>query len=365
MANVLAYGADPTGVANSTAAIVAAIAATPVSGTVCFPYTATGGTYLCDSDQINAAGRRLQGDAAHASTVSTIKARTAGTALVVSSSECAVESLKLDANNLSQYAISLTNADRSELLGVEAVNALAWGILITGGERLYCRGLYAHDNVNGIRIIGSDNSEFYACAANINDTVGLYVAGVGSGLTANDGNIKWYGGAIDLNTVGPQVIFDGVLGALFSGPYIEGASPCLQLDNDASNNCFEFLRMVLGDGAGDYAVNIIAGNQNSFFGCSAPGTNGRRVRLDGVNAVNNSFIGCYRASALAIDGMTLYFDDGGGGTYSCEQRQAGFTGATAPTEGTWRVGDLVFDSTGANVGWQCTVAGTPGTWTAF
>lgn len=42
-------------------------------------------------------------------------------------------------------------------------------------------------------------------------------------------------------------------------------------------------------------------------------------------------------------------------------------GVEAPTTGTYEVGDLFFNtaSPGTNVGWVCTVAGTPGTWTAF
>lgn len=43
-------------------------------------------------------------------------------------------------------------------------------------------------------------------------------------------------------------------------------------------------------------------------------------------------------------------------------------GSTAPTTGTWRVGDIVYDETpssGGYIGWVCTVAGTPGTWRTF
>lgn len=48
-------------------------------------------------------------------------------------------------------------------------------------------------------------------------------------------------------------------------------------------------------------------------------------------------------------------------------RASGF-GAAAPVAGTWAVGDLVYDSApaaGGNLGWVCTVAGTPGTWKPF
>ena len=43
-------------------------------------------------------------------------------------------------------------------------------------------------------------------------------------------------------------------------------------------------------------------------------------------------------------------------------------GSAAPTTGTWRVGDKVWDvtpSAGGTMGWVCTTAGTPGTWKTF
>jgi hypothetical protein len=42
--------------------------------------------------------------------------------------------------------------------------------------------------------------------------------------------------------------------------------------------------------------------------------------------------------------------------------------SSAPTTGTWNVGDVVYHSTpaaGGNMGWVCTTAGTPGTWKTF
>lgn len=42
--------------------------------------------------------------------------------------------------------------------------------------------------------------------------------------------------------------------------------------------------------------------------------------------------------------------------------------AAAPTDGTWAVGDIAYNTspiTNGIVGWSCTVAGTPGTWKTF
>lgn len=44
------------------------------------------------------------------------------------------------------------------------------------------------------------------------------------------------------------------------------------------------------------------------------------------------------------------------------------TRSAIPTAGTWKVGDIVWNSAptaGGNIGWICTTAGTPGTWTPF
>lgn len=44
------------------------------------------------------------------------------------------------------------------------------------------------------------------------------------------------------------------------------------------------------------------------------------------------------------------------------------TGGSAPAAGTWRVGDILYNTAptaGGNVGWVCVTAGTPGTWKTF
>jgi hypothetical protein len=45
-----------------------------------------------------------------------------------------------------------------------------------------------------------------------------------------------------------------------------------------------------------------------------------------------------------------------------------YEAAVAPSTGTWKVGDIAWDTTpsaGGKIGWVCTVAGSPGTWKAF
>lgn len=61
----------------------------------------------------------------------------------------------------------------------------------------------------------------------------------------------------------------------------------------------------------------------------------------------------------------------GGGTYRAPDNSLSrniIWLSAAPTAGTWAVGDIVFNSTpvvGQPKGWQCTVAGTPGTWVSM
>jgi hypothetical protein len=76
----------------------------------------------------------------------------------------------------------------------------------------------------------------------------------------------------------------------------------------------------------------------------------------------------YDTGVLTVDGGSTA---SGAGTVS--QVQASFNTiqlyqAAAPTTGTYRVGDIVYNSAPASagyVGWVCTVAGTPGTWKTF
>lgn len=65
----------------------------------------------------------------------------------------------------------------------------------------------------------------------------------------------------------------------------------------------------------------------------------------------NTFTGIQTAPAFAVSGLA-------GATTST--RIVGGTNGSAPTTGTWNVGDEVTDITGTK--WICTVAGTPGTW---
>jgi hypothetical protein len=74
------------------------------------------------------------------------------------------------------------------------------------------------------------------------------------------------------------------------------------------------------------------------------------------------------AMSINTTGGTWY---NGGGTYRLPDNSLSrniIWLAAAPSAGTWAVGDIVFNSTpsvGQPKGWQCTAAGTPGTWVSM
>lgn len=77
--------------------------------------------------------------------------------------------------------------------------------------------------------------------------------------------------------------------------------------------------------------------------------------------------GNFRASDDIIAGKNIQVGANGGDNYILMGTNHIKFGAAAPVAGAWSQGDIVFN-TGAASGqpsyWQCTVAGTPGTWTA-
>ena len=83
-----------------------------------------------------------------------------------------------------------------------------------------------------------------------------------------------------------------------------------------------------------------------------------------VTIVNNW---CFKALTLAnasdyTSGNVILSNNASNNVYQLGKS------AASPTTGTWRVGDIVYNSAPASagyIGWVCTVAGTPGTWKTF
>ena len=88
------------------------------------------------------------------------------------------------------------------------------------------------------------------------------------------------------------------------------------------------------------------------------------VVLAPVTIINNW---CYKAITFSnvtdyTDGKIVAYNNASDNVYQLGKS------AASPTTGTWRVGDIVYNSAPASagyIGWVCTVAGTSGTWKTF
>ncbi len=134
--------------------------------------------------------------------------------------------------------------------------------------------------------------------------------------------------------------------------------------NSAGNS-----NVAVGYGAGRYQADgttaLAPGNGNVYIGASARGfsnsdTNALVIGNSAIGeGANTTVIGSSTTTKTHVYGV-LQIGAAGSPTISF--------GAAAPTTGTWIQGSVVFNS-GATVGqpkgWQCTVAGTPGTWVSM
>jgi hypothetical protein len=123
--------------------------------------------------------------------------------------------------------------------------------------------------------------------------------------------------------------------------------------------------LVEDDAANDYYVlnNTVAGGNIDQFLNSSDGT----PNVYSMGNLFDSNLKYYASTSTAMsDGAALCL--GGGSASNPGYGSKIFTGSAAPTGGTYRIGDMVFDtspSAGGTIGWVCTVGGTPGTWKTF
>lgn len=125
--------------------------------------------------------------------------------------------------------------------------------------------------------------------------------------------------------------------------------------------------------AGNFSNSIIKGNyfyggRNTIEGALANSvvTNNR---IDSVEKAINSDGGSQGGifTNNVIDNYTTLLDTGDYAGFSyLTQRES--QGAAAPVDGSWSVGDRVYDTSpsgGGTLGWVCVSGGTPGTWKSF
>jgi hypothetical protein len=96
---------------------------------------------------------------------------------------------------------------------------------------------------------------------------------------------------------------------------------------------------------------------------TASGTTAWGISLNGSSAGSELFIDEFCVAA----GTKALINPGKFGSFELNQKTH-TSDSAAPTTGTWKLGDIVYNTSPASagyVGWVCTAAGTPGTWKTF
>ena len=167
---------------------------------------------------------------------------------------------------------------------------------------------------------------------------GVKITGTKDRITVSGNRIRGY-------VTGVQVQAGSVADAnnmQISGNYIEG--------NGSLSYGIGFFQTLTGDGL------AITGNtvKAATIGISLANT----VAINSVFVNGNTFIACAN--------YDLYDLSTGTPRYGFSNNVS--SGTAAPTSGTWKRGDIVWNtapSAGATPGWVCTTGGTPGTWKAM
>lgn len=364
--SVIDYGADPTGQADSTAAIAAACSATRSGDTILFPTVSDGlgytiATYLVDPDRPWWIERKFVGERAtnfHGRGPK-IKARVPGTNLLNGTTAFVeVRGIDFDGDGKVTNAVRLDRSHNAYLEYVSARNATR-GFLFEGCLAFGSR-LTADSCGRGIVLRGANGTSLRDIIATNCDGAGLVIEGLLSGLTTLSGQCVITGGTVDVNCTSVdegQIILDGVDSAMVSGLYVEGNSDGMRVVN-GSHNCIVRDVRFLG-GQPWRAVDIVKGHGCLFDGCSANITFASARILSKASSdygsYENTFSHCLRLSSFDTGSWALLFEDSvSGTTYTATLARGGLAGVV-PTVGHWRAGDRV----GA---YQCAVGGYPGTW---
>lgn len=359
--NVVDYGADPTGVADSTTAFNDARIAAGDGGSICVPQ----GTYLIDPDAFDWGSRLWIGEKAHTSDNSIVAARGNGTSLCAATGPIQLSNINFAGNGMTVVnAVFLNGADDSLLVNVGTFGCTN-GLRVSDAVRvtlIKCDGsgcaiglLFERAQLRG-----------YHLGAVSNTTRGLDI--IGTGDDTDDQFVGIYGLLLETNTGAEQMRVNGARAGEIEGVYSEGVGDGLLIDGDTRNFDFAGLRFT-GGGAPDVAIRISDGSQCTFMQVGAsgsPSTEYSRVFIEGGSQLNE-FYAMHFGTGVTTLPMTIEFDDGVG-NYECNANNGqDFKGPTAPTRGNWIQGQIVFNSAptaASTLLWRCTVSGSPGTWEA-
>lgn len=359
--DVTNYGADPTGVADSTTAFDDARIAAGNGGAVCVPV----GTYLVDPDAFDWGGRLWIGERAHATVFSEIQARIDGTSLCGATAPLQLANLVFTSGgNTVTNAIFIDGADDSVLFNTNG-NGCTNGIRVASAVRVTLISCGASGNSIG-HLYEEAELRGYHITGNTNTTRGIDI--VGTGDDTDDQFVGLYGVSASTNTGAEQLRVSGARAGELVGLYSEGGGDGLLVTGGTRNFNFGALRFT-GGGAPTVAIRVVDSSQNTFVqvGASgAPSSEYARARVEGTSELNE-FYAMHFGSGVTSTPMTIEFYDGVG-SYECiADNGVNFKGDTAPTRGNWIQGQMVFNNSptaASTLLWRCLVSGAPGTWEA-
>ncbi|MGE3676217.1 MAG: hypothetical protein AB7K71_41490, partial [Polyangiaceae bacterium] len=224
-ANVLWWGADPTGTSDSSAAFYAAFTGTHFGQEILVP----NGTYKLQPDHptLRFWERRWTGESASSYTNrhTTIIPTGPGTYLAQLSGAGHVRNLTFDAQDLCDYAFYCSAAHGSVVENVTCLNAKEAGALLYNSTMTVKKLDGSHSKV-GLILRGCNGSQFEWLSATYNDYEGLIVQGNWSYTTSQAGSCSILGGVHDLNcqedTSASQLLLDGAEQVRIHSMYIEG-----------------------------------------------------------------------------------------------------------------------------------------------
>lgn len=307
---------------------------------------------------------------------------------------CGASVIEHDGSSLTGHALALRSAIDCSFGPVVAVGGVAQGLLLQRNVGDVAAGIFV-DRVNIEAVLGATGptgasvDALVACACD--DTVpnfGAISIGMVSGscsgefVIQNDAAKIFIGRAFLSGSAGRMIQVNNPVTADFEpelhindlliGPTTSDVAPIL-VGNGALFRCDNLIIPQGPTGTAPEAINYV----NVGFGTHHDGIHVNNVRYEQNGSANNyariirdasASAGISKVSILNVIASDASGEDlllGSNGYYA---RFGRLLSIAMPGTGTWAVNDQIWDYTpasGAQMGWVCTVAGSPGTWVAM
>ena len=346
--NVLDYGADSTGVADSTLGIQAALTNAPSYSTIDF----AGGTYKTTAALIvpvGTIGLVIQGNGA------TINCAHNGDGLVLNStnqnySRHKVYDLRIKGPNVSFPANAVELAGTSTGAGIKIgpndttntctaylctfincrVENFYWGVYMQNALMCQFIGGNAFYNQYGVYIDGGQTNanNFNGFTIRENRVQGIKSSGRTGGSLSNATHNTWFGCEIETNIpynlaaaaggyptsfdstgVGTGIMLSNSYGFVFDGCYMENHNYSAWIDTGSDQNQFINMRFAPGGAANvrvaGVAIKGTSANNNVFQSCRmiASDVTTANVLMDNAGQMNNQFLDCDGFNFVGLTGV--------------------------------------------------------------